>query len=255
MAKKSTKSPVSEPRLWKTIFQVRYKPTLAFYKRLFVVAEKFDEYPDWKTDGLRVVVHDFVKHCSLGIAHKSSTYDQDTDTFDDQEQYIENMLTRIPEDLKIPFYTRLGLRRQYLAESLLGYEELVAILNVKLFSQEESLIKFLPSETKDLTYRVNFTEGNLHIHITAGSMKREEIPNWIQFNKQVHLDPRKAGKDYLQVIEQYPDVAVFYDIDIWREEENIPTTEASTFFSESHIKIEAMINNFQDYCFAREVSN
>lgn len=255
MAKKSTRRIVHKARLWKTIFQVRYKPTLGFYERLFPAAKKFDEYPDWHTDGLRVVLHDFVKHCSLGIGHKSSTYEQDTDTVDDQKTYIENMLTLLPEGLDIPSFTRLGFRRQYLVESSLEYDELVAILNVKLLSHEEPLRRFLPSEPKDLTYSVNFIDGDLHIHVTIGPMKKEDIPRWIRLNKQVHFDPKKAGEDYLQVISAYPGVGIFYDIDIWREDENVPTSDAHVFAKDAPIRIEKMIEKFQDYCFARKVDD
>ena len=100
---------------------------------------------------------------------------------------------------------------------------------------------------------MNFIDGNLHIHVTVGPMMKEEIPRWIRLNKEVHFDPGKAGRDYLQVIAQYPDVAVFYDIDVWCQEESIPTSDALVFAKDAPVRIEKMIENFQDYCFAREV--
>ena len=73
------------PKLYKTIFQARYKPSLKFYDLLFPTAQKFKDYPHWKTDRLNLTLRNFEKHFSLGIHHNNFAYEQDSDSDSDEK--------------------------------------------------------------------------------------------------------------------------------------------------------------------------
>jgi len=199
--------------LHKTLFQARYKPELEFYELLYSVAKKFDNFPDWKTDRLSVVLRNFSKRCSLGIQHTNFSYDQDTNSITDEEFNLNKAIEIIPQYLKISSFVRLGYRRIYLISTDMQFQELVDILNIKFFSHETELIKIMPSKVYDLQYVIDSTDDPFRFHIRIGPVRKEEIPSRIPFNKENHLAPKTTQKDYEQITSSYPKVAVFIDLD------------------------------------------
>jgi len=249
------KRKVIKPRLYKTIFQARYKANLKFYGLLFPVAMKLDNYPHWSTDRLSVVLRNYKRRCSLSIKHNNFAYDQDydheSDSFSDEDKNITQALTELPSSLEIESYNRLGFRRQYLIAVDKSFKELVTTLNLKFLSQNDNLLKIMPPEVDDLQYAIDSTDGDFHFHIRIGPVKKEEIPERILFTKQHHLDPETGQKEYFDIIQKYPDVAVFIDIDLYRVDENIPTDKALPFLNEAGQRIDTMVSSVREYIFTR----
>lgn len=237
--------------LCKTVFEARYKPCLKFYALLIPAAEKLDEYPHWETDRLSVILSDPGKRCSLGIRHRRFGYDQDSDDVSLEEERLEKALNELPQALEISSYVRLGFRRQYLIPvKNMTFEELVAILGVKLFSQDERLTKIMPPQIDDLMYRVDSSDDSFRFRFTVGPIRKQEIPGHIRFSREHHLDPETREKDYLDIVQDYPDVAVLVDIDMFRQEEEIPTNEAQIFVKEARSRLENIVIHLRDYLFA-----
>lgn len=241
--------------LYKTIFQARYKPHLRFYTLLFPATEKFSEYPHWETDRLSVTLRDPGKRYSLTILHNSFAYDQDSDKISDEERNIKKVLADLPEALEIATYTRLGFRRKYLIPVSMSFDQLVSILNVKLLSQDERLTRIMPKKTEDMIYRVISSEGLLGFTITIGPMTKYEISGHVAFNKKDHLDPETADVEYQEIVQAYPEVAVFLDIDIYRIEEGIPKTDAMPFVQEARERVTNIATNLRDYLFSVDVED
>jgi len=240
--------------LYKTVFEARYKPALGFYMRLIPAAERLDEYPHWETDRLSVILKDPDKRCSLAIQHLRIVYHQDLSDITQEEERIQHALSELPEALEIPSYERLGLRRRYLIAVDVGFEELVRILNIKLLSQDERLKKVMPSVVDDLMYRVDFSEDPFRFHFTVGPVRGREMPQYIGFNKEHHLSQEGAEQDYSSIIKTYPSVAVFVDVDSYRQGE-IPTDEALEFTHKARNRVENTLTQLRDYLFAREVGD
>ena len=246
MVKRRTKE-VIKPKLYKTIFQARFGPHLKFYELLYPAARKLSNYPHWRTDRLSVNLFDYEKRCSLVIEHSSFGYNQDGDLGDIEIDNIQKALTELPKNLEITSFVRLGFRRYYLLAVRMSFEELVKILDLKLFSQDKDLINILPPSIDDIMYVVDSSDGHLRYHIRIGPVKKEEIPKHIDFDEEIHLDPKTRQRDYSEIINKYPNVAIFIDVDVFWSEEKIPTTKASSFVTEARGKIDTMIQKFQGY--------
>jgi hypothetical protein len=236
-----------KPGLQKTIFQARYKPALKFYELLFPAVQKFDAYPHWETNRLYVVLHDYEKRCSLTIRHTDFAYEQDYGEVDNQRDNIKEALEELPVSLDITSYTRIGFRRQYLIPVRMTFEELTAILSVKFMSQDEHLVNILSASVDDLTYVVVTSEDGVKSRIRIGPAKKEEIPKLVEINQKYHLDPENRERSYVEIVEKYPNIAIFVDIDVYRQDEEISTAEAPPFLDKARDKSEQMVLALQDY--------
>lgn len=251
---KQQRKKLPRPSLRKTIFQARYKPSLKFYELLFPAAQEFDAYPHWETSRLYVILHDYDQRCSLAIRHENFSYEQDYGGVDSQRDNIKEALEKLPVSLDIPSYTRIGFRRQYLIPVSMTFEEVTAILKVKLLSQDERLTNILPPSVDDLMYRVIASDGNLKLGVTVGPIKKEEIPKYVVINQKHHLNPEEREQSYLEIVKRYPDTAIFIDIDVYRQEEEIPREAALPFLEEARDKSEQMVIALQNYFFAKGVN-
>lgn len=246
MAKKQH---IPELQLQKNLFEVRYAPKLNFFHLMHPAAQKLTGYPHWEVSQLAVTLRNFEQLCSLSIQHNRFVYDQDADQNREEKTYIQDALEHLPTALEITAYTRLGLRRRYLLPTTMSFRELVAVMDLKLFSQNERLKVVMPSRTEDLMYRVDGADGDLKFHVQTGPVKKEEVPRYLEFNRNDHLDPAMHEETYLSIIDTYPDVAVFVDIDVYRQQERIPVDEAFTFWEAAQERVKSMTKGFGAYLF------
>ena len=231
MSRKSVEPPKIE--LNKSIFAAEYKPEIIFFKLMNSAAEAFPEYKDWQTNALSFTLHDYIHRCSVVISSGKFTYSQDSNDDNMEEKNIEKVIDSLPEALKLSSYNRLGYRRKYLIPVKMTFNELVTILNIKLYSQKPELTKILPSNIDDLLYRFFASDGDFRYRITVGPVEKKEIPQNIAFNQDLHLNPENRDDDYRSIIDKYPDVSVFIDFDIYRKEDSIPREEISLFWKEA----------------------
>jgi hypothetical protein len=244
---------VPKPALHKTIFQARYKAELKFYELLMPAAQRLHEYPHWETDRLIVTLRDFDKHCSVAIAHDSFSYEQDSQDTAMEEKYVQQVLDELPAALQVDFFTRLGYRRQYLIAVDMPFDGLVRVMNLKLFSQDERLRRIMPVQVEDLLYRIDSRDEPYRYHLTIGPVRKPEIPRYVTYNRQHHLNPLTSEKEYLAIIEKYPDVAVFMDLDLYQESERLQAWEAAPFVAAARQKLQGLAEDVSEYLFLREV--
>lgn len=241
------------PVLYKTIFQVRYKPQLSFYNLLMSAAQRFSEYPHWETTGLRVVLRDFDKHCSLAIGHNAFGYEQDSSDVAMEEKYIQRTLEELPSALQIESFNRFGYRRQYLIAVDMSFESLVSVMNVKLLSHDERLRRIMPAQVKDLMYRVDSADDHYKYHFTVGPVRKQEIPRYVTYNREHHLKPETGEEEYQVIVAKYPEVAVFVDVDLYQEEDHLRVEDAAPFTDTARQKVHRLTNDLSGYLFAKEV--
>jgi hypothetical protein len=241
------------PQLRKSIVQLRYKPRLNFYQFLMSAASKMEKYPDWQTNGLSVVLKDYGHLCSTAIDYASITYEQDSGNIELEEERTQNILDLLPPALGIKSFTRLGFRRQYLVPVEMDFESIVSVLNVKFLCQEEHLRSFLPPHVEDLVYRVDLRDEEYKYHLTLGPVHKNEISKFILFNRQNHLDPAKPEEEQLKIIGQFPSVALFIDIDFYREGVDLPVKDAYNFFSDGRDNVQVMAAKLSSYVFSTTI--
>ncbi|NQU64854.1 MAG: hypothetical protein HQ517_11335 [SAR324 cluster bacterium] len=247
------KKPTPNPKLYKSIFQARFDPKLSFFEKMVSTAKEFSEFPHWQADGLSVVLRDYEKKRSLAIRHNQFNFDQDFGNQDDQSRFIFKVLEILPNSLDVSEFTRLGYRRQYLINVQMRFGELVSIMNLKFLSQNKKLKKLIPKQLEDTSYTIVSSEEGMKFNILIGPVKKQEIPNRISFNKEHHLDPNTSQKEYIDILENYPDVSVFIDIDCFRTENNIPSDEAQAFFKTAQERISLMVEEINSYIFSKEI--
>lgn len=242
-----------KPILYKTIFQARYKPSLNFYDLLMLAAQRMTEYPYWQTNRLSVVLRDFDKHCSLVIGHNAFGYEQDSTDEAMEEQYIQHALDELPKVLEIENFIRLGFRHNYLVRVDMPFESLVTILSVKLLSQDEQLRRIMPEKVEDMMYRVDSSEEPYRFHFTIGPVRKPEIPRHLVYNQAHHLPPETASEEYQAIVAEYPQVAMFMDIDIYWLEEQLQLKDAALFVADARAKVHQIVAELTNYLFELEV--
>jgi len=237
------------PRLYKTIFELRYPPKLEFFNVFIAAAQALDGYPNWEVSSLAVSLRNFEKRCSLNIQHNRFAYDQDSDDLSVTDKYIKEALEKLPNAIKITSCVRFGFRRKYLIAVRMSFEELVKVLDLKLLAQDTRLKKILPHKTADVAYIVDAADEVCKYHIRIGPLRKVETERHMEFSTENHLDPSSRAKDYSKIVDAYPDVSIIFDLDMYRDGEDIPIQEASKFVEEAQNRIEGMVRNFRNYIF------
>lgn len=233
--------------LKKSTFEARYTPQLRFLSSLSsTAAELFPNYEHWKSDGLSYVLNDTNNLNSLLITSKNFAYEQDSSDTELENKYVTESITNLTKLLDIESFVRFGLRRRYLAPVGMSFNELVTIFNLKLFSQDNTLKEILPT-IDDLMYRVNAIDDKYKINITIGPVEKAEIPNHIKFNQEHHLTNKKRKEDYDLIIEKYPEVAMFFDIDFYLLEDELTYEDGLAFFAAAKEKTHDFVNNITNY--------
>lgn len=246
-----TKSPA--PKVLKTIFQARYAAKLGFYDRLMAAAQKLEEFPHWQTNRLEVLLKDPDHRCSLVIGNQAFAYDQDSGDPELEKGRIGASVERLPEALGIESFVRLGLRRYYVAPVDMDFASLVAVVNVKLLSQDEALRRVMPSRVEDLMYRVDVADDEYSYHIMVGPVRRAEIPRLVGFDLENHLHPETRPSEMSKILASYPEVAVLFDVDLYRMGE-IATAEATGFVESGRTRIDELVAGLGEYVLTTEVT-
>ncbi|HXH09648.1 MAG TPA: hypothetical protein VNP04_07800 [Alphaproteobacteria bacterium] len=168
-----------------------------------------------------------------------------------EKEAIRRVLDELPAGLHLDFFTRLGYRRQYLIAVEISFDDLVHLMNLKLLSQDERLRRIMPAQVQDLMYRIDSREEPYGYHFTVGPVRKAEVPRYVTYNRQHHLNPLTSDKDYLAIVDHYPNVAVFIDIDLYQEGERLPVGEATPFVAAARQKVQRLAEDLAEYLFLR----
>ncbi len=241
------------PKLYKTIFQARYKAELKFYELLIPAAKQMTEFPDWETNRLSVTLKNFDRRCNLSISHNSFSYDQDSNDIEIETNYINKALEILPSALEIESFIRLGFRRRYLIPVEIPFDSLIQMLNIKLLSQEKKLREVMPANVKDLMYRIDSEEEGFKYHFLIGPVSKQEIPKYVEFNRQHNLNPANREEKYRKIVQEYPDVAIFIDIDLFQEKGELQAKKAANFVNNARSKVDNLTRELCNYLLEEKV--
>ena len=241
------------PKLFKSFFQARYEPQLQFYDLFTAAAAQLDEYPHWRTNRLDITLRDPANHCSLAIKHMFFTYCQDSGDADLESRNMLRADEVLPPALEIETFSRLGILRRYLLPvSTMAFEDLVEVMHVKLLSQNAELRSLLPETIEDLMYRVDAADASWRYHITVGPVRKGEIARALDFNKADHLDPETADEALVAIQTSYPDVAVYFDVDLYHEGDSTPS-EALDFIKAGRDRVSELVSDLGEYLLSTKV--
>lgn len=237
-------------RLLRLMFEGRYKPELAYFTLADRAAADFQkQYPEWRrTPNTGITLSDYAHRCILAIRHQSFAYMQDSDDRALATGRLERILQELPPALQLPAYNRLGLRHSVLVPVEMNFESLVAIMTVKLYVDVGPLRNALPGKIDDLLYRLDGSEGDRKFHLTIAPVKRAEISaKIVDLANAGTVDPKKMQETIKETEESYPAVAVFFDVDVYREEAQIGVESASSFVAAASQRIDRMVRDTTEY--------
>lgn len=242
------------PRLHKVVVEARYDASLGFYDRLYPAAQALTEYADWQTDRLTVVLKDFAVHCSAYISLKRFGYEQDSHDEALETERVDSLLATLPNAINVREFKRIGYRRKYLLPLDIDYDRLVQIMDVKLFCRDDALLQCIPRDTTDLLYRTDAAEGDNRFHLTIGPVRNEEIPKLLTFNAENHLDPEDRDAALRKIVEGYPTIGVYFDVDMYHDAAHVDVDGAGSFIRAARARLSRMVADLTTYLFEESAS-
>ncbi len=206
---------------YKTVFRADYKPALSFYQKLFPIASELSGYKDWITTGLAITLQDFDERCSVSLAHNFFVYVRDMKPQHDAKFDITRMdaiVNKVPVQLDLDKFQRLGLRCWFLQPVKMKFEQLVFVVNDKFLLQSKDIKEGICSSPTDVAYTVHFDEGRLKVKLRVGPMKKDEVEMQFQPDRNSNFAVKERTLPSEELFADIPDVALLMDIDISQDE-------------------------------------
>lgn len=246
MPKKQT-----QPKLHKTIFQIRYEPHLCFYDTFRKAASCFEIYDNWSTDGKRVTLRDFEKHNSVTVAHNHLTFVSDAPKISDHEEIIIPIVKKLLPSLTKKKISRLGYRQIFLCPVDLAFADAVDILDVKLYSQDSILKQVLPGAKEDIYLQLHSSDAEFHYNTRLGPVRKSEIAKQLELDIENHFETDSNEDDFFKLVSKFPEVALFIDLDSYKQfEEGAEILELCNISDVLRSKASVFSKEISDYCFS-----
>lgn len=244
---------VSPPKLFKTIFAVQFKPYLNFFSLFREAAAKLTHYPHWATNFGNITIRNFDTRCSVNIQNRTIGFTQDSGDINNEQTRLTEIVDVLIPELQLTTFLRLGYRRQYLVPLDTTFESLVSILRLKLLSAADQLQQILPGEVHDLLYRIDYSQDDDLFHIHIGPLKRKEIPKYIIFEAENHLEPETREDQLRQIVAGYPEVSMLLDFDFYHKGPQISGNALRDFIPQARRRVDELTRQFHKYLFSQEV--
>lgn len=239
-----------QPYLLKTLFVANYAPYLDFYNNLFHACAKVPGYPDWRTNVLSVTLQDLDHYASATVAHNNIAFDHDFPDATTEQQHVQETFGTLPAGLGVKVWNRFGLRRWYVIPVTTEFDDLMKLVSVKFLSQNRGLKRILPYPVTDCLYRVFVGEDDDKATLTIGPVRRNEIKDYVPFNRQDHLKVQSAEADYQALIQRHPELAVYCEIDVYKAIEGLGSDELLPFYQEACQKCDRFADGVVTYLFS-----
>lgn len=233
----------------KVICQLRYEPSLSFYSDLYTKAAKIDKFPHWETDRLKILFKDFENRCSLSIAFDSIAYEQDCDNPTVENENISLAINDYCPLLGKESFTRFGYRQKFLIPLSMYPNELSKLVSLKLYSQADEMKEIIAGNVFDATYVLDWDDGNYKFHILATPMIKGNIPRYMNVNLDKNFDKNTAQVDYAKIINGYPDVSFFIDLDCFKDGKAIEIDKIRDVYTECKEISNNKVNQLVKYLF------
>ena len=134
------------------------------------------------------------------------------------------------------------------------FESLAAVMTANLYIQTNPLRNALPQRIDDLLYRIDGSEGDRKFHVTIAPIHREEISaKIVNLANGGTIDPENMQETIRRTEAGYPPVAIFYDIDIYSEADQIGSDSASGFLKIAGERASRMVNETTDFLLAKMI--
>ena len=230
-----------ELQLRRLIFEFRFHPSLKYYDQINEMGDQFNRiYPHWQRDWTKIHFTDQAKRSSLLIEHnRIGSHTDMPDNFPDFKKRVWDGVKVYNERVPIEDVRRCGIRGFWLCPVDFDFDELLAIIQDKFYAAKKELGEIIGTKFTDVAYIFVFERDGYNVHLKMGPVKKEEIPRWIppgspgeeesesqkNVESQDNLDPDEPNQETEHSISddsakslEDPDVAIFYDVDCYKED-------------------------------------
>ena len=188
------------------IFEIRYKPNPEFldYRGIYVKGvSNLLGLTHWKIDENRVDLSDemsnikaFVSFRNFGISINESC---DKNYFPNQaNKLVRYLLTQKPFTNPI-FITRIGVRTRVAYSFEIGFEKLLETYTNKIFTLTDEVRQILDNKIVDVSLPIFFKTEKGQLNTQSSPMTGDQL------------------RDYFPNRVDLPDVAMYFDLDYWKE--------------------------------------
>lgn|GEM_PF-5212155 len=201
---------------YKTVFRADYKPNLNYYSRMFDTAAQLTGYKDWVTTGLAITLQDFDERTSFTLAHNFLAYVRDVcprEDLGDDAKRVAEIVEKVPKQLDIGKFQRLGFRCWFLYPVEMNFEQLVFVVADKFLLQNKEIKEGICPAPTDAAYAVHFTEGSLKVVLRVGPMKREEVDVQFQPDRNSNFAVKERALPSEELFSNLPKASLLIDID------------------------------------------
>jgi hypothetical protein len=201
---------------YKTVFKADFKPQLSFYEKMFPAASLLTGYKDWLTSGVAITLQDLERWSSCSLSHETFAYIRDAkeETEGQDDRRIREVIQKLPPKLDVKEFKRMGLRSWYLHSVKMTFENLVSLVADKFFLQNKEIREGICPRPSDVAYTVNFMDDGLLVTLRVGPLKREEIEQQFQPNRNMNVPVKKRTLPPEELLADYPETSMLIDIDV-----------------------------------------
>jgi hypothetical protein len=236
----------------KVALEARMKPDLHRFSMLHQAAADVKGYPDWQTGFNRVRLLDRKVHRGITITSHEIIYIQDSG-----EEPTAKALTpqagELFQRLQVATLTRMGHRRWYLVPLEMSFQEAVDLFHLRYYPADDPA-RALGHQIQDVLYRVDTSdEDGWKWHITFAPVPRSQAIGLIRYDFEAHWSAGEARNAATQVLDRLPEVALFVDLDCYRDSPDMPAADWEGFGARSREKMSATAEKLVASYFEQEI--
>lgn len=201
---------------------------------------------------MAITLQDLERWSSCSLSHDSCLYIRDTkeETADQDDQRIREIIEKLPPKLDVKEFKRIGLRSWYLHSVKMTFENLVLLISDKFLLQNKEIREGICPRASDVSYTVDFVDGRLNVKLRAGPVKRDEIEQQFQPNRNVNVPAKKRTLPQEELFADYPQISMLIDIDVSCKD--VAQGDLLDIYSESQEVQAKLSQNIVKYVFGRE---
>jgi hypothetical protein len=229
-----------KPRLMRVALEARMKPDLRRFSRLHEAAASRQGYPDWESSSHQVRVIDRVAHRSITITNHDLRFIQDGDAEPAERDRSSPLPLELFHSLQTSTLERMGHRRWYLLPLEMSFHEAVALFHLRYYPQEDPM-SALGHDIDDVLYRVDTSDPDgCRWHITFAPVPRSQAAAALEYDYEAHWQPNEAPNARIRTLSQIPEVALYLDLDCYRQSADMPLAEWEEFVERSNLTMTAV---------------
>jgi hypothetical protein len=239
-------------RLLKVALEARFLPELARLAALPRAAAAVAGFPDWEATHGQIRLINRESHCGLLLTHREARYIQDTGCSDAASSLGNCVSAELLHALNVAHVTRAGRRTWYVHPVHLAFQELVDAFRER-YAVANDPAGLLGHQVADTVYRIVSSDPDgYRWNLAFAPVPREQLVQLLGYNWEAHW-PADAWGDRQAAIDSLPEVALFADLDCYREGEMTPGNW-SRFVRQSAHRCERAARKLFDDFLSRETA-